>query len=106
MRVTRYNWDNPQSTIKTISSLNTPYYHGIGLSSNKDYYQHGSQTKKQNEELIKKLDEINLTNFQYMNQKWGEGWRVTSPQKYPMGIENMPITYTSYDLQFVRTKNI
>ena len=106
MRITRYNWDNPHNQIKKISSLSTPYYHGIGLSTDKNYYQHGSQTKKQNDELTKKLDEINIINFQYMNMKWGEGWRMTNPQMYPMGIENMPITYTSYDLEFIRTKNI
>jgi len=106
MRITRYNWDNPHNQIKKISSLNTPYYHGIGLSTDRNYYQHGSQTKKQNNELTKKLDEINIINFQYMNMKWGEGWRMTNPQMYPMGIENMPITYTSYDLEFIRTKNI
>lgn len=104
MRLTRWDWDNPANNIKRIHSLVTPYYHGDKLSNEKDYYQGASQTKKENTELSYKLDLVNLTNFEYMNQKWGEGWRMTNPGNHPMGLNGMPITYTSYDLDFVRKK--
>jgi FkbM family methyltransferase len=104
MRITRWNWDNPDDIIKVIPFLDTPYYHGDKLSSEDNYYDGGSQTKKQNTELNYKLDMINLINFDYMTQKWGPGWRMTDPYKYAMNIKEMPITYTSFDLEFVRKK--
>lgn len=106
MRITRWNWNNPDNRIKTITSLETPYYHGSALTTDKDYYNEGAQTKKIDPILNEKLDQCNITNFEYMFEKWGENWRSTSPQKYPMGIYNMPITYTSYNLKFVREKNL
>jgi len=104
MRITRWNWNNPNDVIKRIPFLDTPYYHGDKLSSEDNYYEGGSQTKKQNTELNHKLDMINLINFEYMTQKWGPGWRMTNPCVSPMGIDGLPITYTSFDLEFVRKK--
>jgi hypothetical protein len=90
------------SNIKRICGLCKPYLHGPGLSS--DYYTHGSQTKKSNPELDKRLDEINFINFEYLNKKWGEGWRLTNPKLLP--FDKYPIDYTTFDLSFVRSKNI
>lgn len=104
MRITRWNWNNPDDIIKVIPFLDTPYYHGDKLSSEDNYYDGGSQTKKQNTELNYKLDMVNLINFDYMTQKWGPGWRMTNPYKYALNIKEMPITYTSFDLDFVRKK--
>lgn len=90
--------------IKKILSLNSNYYHGLG---NKDeYYVHGSQTVKSDLSLKKRLDEINQENFSYMFDKWGEGWRYCNPTKNPYGKDDIPITYTSYDLDYVRSKNL
>ncbi len=104
MRITRWNWNNPNNNLKRIPNLEAPYYHGDNLSTDHNYYEGASQTKKQNNELNQKLDIVNLVNFEYMNQKWGPGWRVTNPSYYPMNIQEMPITYTSFDLGFVRKK--
>lgn len=104
MRITRWNWNNPENMIKRIPNLDIPYYHGDKLSNDKDYYEAGSQTKKQNTELNHKLDMVNLINFEYMTKKWGPEWRMTNPGVYAMGLPGMPITYTSYDLDFVRKK--
>jgi hypothetical protein len=90
------------SKIKKICGLSKPYFHGPGL--NTDYYTHGSQTKKSSSELYKRLDEINLINFEYLNKKWGQGWRLTDPK--PLPFDKYPIDYTSFDLSFVRSKNI
>jgi hypothetical protein len=90
------------SNIKRICGLSKPYLHGPGLSS--DYYTHGSQTKKSNPELAKRLDEINFINFEYLNKKWGEGWRLTDPKLLP--FDKYPIDYTTFDLDFIRRKNI
>lgn len=103
MRITRWDWDNPETKINK-SLLNKAYYHGNKLSNETDYYGDGSQTKKENSELSKKLDDVNLTNFEYMEKKWGPGWRMSNPSIYPMGIKGIPLTYTSFDIEFVRKK--
>lgn len=87
--------------VKRIMSLDKTYYHGIGDKT--EYYEHGGQTRKFNQELDSKLAFSNDTNFEYMNKKWSPGWRTCSPSKLPFG--GYPISYTSYDLNFVRRKN-
>ena len=88
--------------LKRILGLDKVYYHGLGT----DYYSHGSQTKKSNQKLELKLNEVNEINFEYMNKKWGEGWRYVNPYKTPLNIEDIPLSYTSYDLEFVRKKHL
>lgn len=90
------------SDIKKVCGLSKPYLHGPGL--NTEYYEHGSQTKKSSPELTKRLNEINLINFEYLNKKWGEGWRCTNPKLLPFDL--YPINYTTFDLNFIRSKNI
>ena len=86
--------------IDRILTLNSNYFHGKG---NKDeYYTHGSQTKKTDPSLNEKLIKSNDFNIEYLTQKWGEGWRVCSPTRFP--FENQPIHTTTYDLGFVRKK--
>lgn len=88
--------------IKKICGLNKPYLHGFGLHN--EYYIHGSQTKKSNIELTNNLDQINLINFEYMNEKWGKGWRTTNPYLSPFNNETLPLSSTTYDLEFIRRK--
>lgn len=88
--------------IKRVMSLNKMYYHGLGDKT--QYYEHGSQTKKSLPELEHKLDFSNETNFHYLNEKWGPGWRNCGPTQLP--YNKYPISYTSYDLDFVRKKNM
>lgn len=85
-----------------IFQLDKPYLHGDGYAS--EYYTHGSQTKKSSPYLTKKLDDINLMNFEYLTKKWGEGWRMTNPIKNPMGISEFPLSYTTFDIEFIRKK--
>lgn len=88
--------------IKKITSLDSNYYHGLGDKT--QYYEHGSQTKKSMPELESALDASNVTNFEYLTQKWGPGWRHCEPTDLP--FDKYPISYTSYDLDFVRKKNL
>lgn len=88
--------------IQKITSLKSNYYHGLGDKT--QYYEHGSQTKKSIPELEHKLNLCNETNFEYLNKKWGTGWRNCDPTALP--FNNYPISYTSYDLDFVRRKNM
>jgi len=86
--------------IKTVSSVGIPYLHGGGTN----YYETGQQTKKGEPWLIDRLNEINLINFEYMNEKWGPHWRMTWPYFHPFNKEDIPISMTSYDLTYVRRK--
>lgn len=88
--------------IKKVTSLNKPYYHGLGDKDN--YYSEGSQTQKTEPELKEKLDLVNIQNIEYLTKKWGEGWRICSPTS--QAFETQPITTTTYDLAFVRSKHL
>lgn len=92
--------------IKKVAGLTSKYYHGHLEGSS--YYEEngGGQTKKSNPELREKLEIVNQTNFEYMYNKWGQGWRTCCPYQFPYNNESIPITYTTYDLEFVRSKNL
>jgi hypothetical protein len=86
--------------IKTVTSISKTYYHGYG----NNYYETGAQTKKASPELTAKLDEVNLINFEYLTEKWGQGWRMTNPTPYPFDRPDIPHTYTSFDIEYARRK--
>lgn len=92
--------------IKKIAGLSNKYYHGFLDSSG--YYEEkgGSQTKKSDPSLSSKMDECIGINFGYMHEKWGPGWRTCCPYQHPYNDTSIPITYTKYDLQFVRSKHL
>lgn len=107
MRLKRHNRDNPKDVINTIGSLEKLYYHGEKISCESEFYDvGGSQTSKANPRVKEDLIRANLTNFEYMNRKWGEGWRMTDPWEKPMNLLDIPLSYTSYDLNFCRSKFI
>ena len=88
--------------IKKILSMKSTYYHGLGDKT--QYYECGSQTKKSLPQLEEKLENSNSTNFKYMTEKWGANWRNCSPTQFP--YNSYPISYTSFDLDFVRKKHL
>lgn len=81
------------------------YKHGHGNSN--DYYNEnaGSQTKKSSPELRAHLDKVNEINFEYLNTKWGTDWRIVQPTLNPFDKEDIPVSYTQWDLGFVRSKH-
>ena len=88
--------------IKAIKQLSKKFLHGEGYCD--EYYTYGSQTKKSSSDLSRKLDEVNVKNFEYLNKKWGEGWRMTDPYQYPFNSKDFNNTTTSFDLNFARSK--
>jgi hypothetical protein len=88
--------------IKSIPSVGKPFLHGGGTN----YYETGQQTKRGEPHLIDKLNDVNIINFEYMEKKWGPNWRMTWPFLHPFDNQTMPLTYTSYDLEFVRKKHL
>ena len=90
--------------IRKLVGTTHGYRHGYGEAG--DYYDDnaGSQTKKSDPELGEILTRANETNFAYLNDKWGPDWRVVQPKADPFGKPEIPISYTQWDLEFVRSK--
>ena len=80
------------------------YKHGMGPA--KEYDTHGAQTKRSSDDLWNKLEYANEVNIDYLTEKWGENWRTCWPTKNPYDNENIPLSYTQYDLSFVRKKHL
>jgi len=89
---------------KKVLGLNKTYYHGMGTKD--QYEEHGSQTKKNEPAISAKIIHSNLTNWEYMKKKWGENWRTCSPYLHPFNNDQIPITYCSYDIDYVRKKHL
>jgi len=90
--------------IKRLLGTEAGYFHGHAPAG--DYYNEegGSQTKKSSNDLRMHFDTVNEMNFNYLNEKWGKDWRVCNPLFHPYDKEDVPISYTEYDLKFVRSK--
>lgn len=111
--------------IKRIMNLDTPYYHGrppdaTGLEGSskgipEEYYNYGMMTSQGDDELRQKLEFANFTNFEYMEKKWGPWWRTmwgwddgpfgSIQEKDETQEGKYPLSYTTYDLGFVRKKH-
>ena len=89
--------------LKRIESVGIPYHHGDALD---DYDNHGSQTTRDENGTLKAKIDLGQTLNQdlYMDQKWSKTWRYCGPTKYPFDNESLPLSYTSYDIDFIRKK--
>lgn len=92
--------------IKKLMSLNNKYYHGLQVVEGGSYYDHGSQTQKTDPSLKEKLKNVNAMNIEYLTRKWGPDWRTCAPTPIPFEHEEKLISQTTYDLNFVRSKNL
>ena len=94
--------------IRKVVELSSMYYHGFGEKD--EYYTHGSQTKKNEPELAEKLETCNAVNIDYLTEKWGKDWRICTPTSGPTNLpwegQEQPISATTYDLDFVRSKHM
>ena len=90
--------------INKITSLNGFYYHGHSL----EYYDEngGAQTTKCDPDLDKSVKMAHESNCKYLDKKWGEGWRQCCPYMNPFNKEDIPISNTTYDLNYVRSKHL
>jgi len=100
---------------KKIMNLKNKYLHGDNIvgkefenleEMKKDYNENGQNTKKEDPSLSKKLENVNYINYEYLNKKWGDHWRRVEPYRKPFAIygSDYPNTYTTWDLEYVRTK--
>ena len=88
--------------IKKILSLTKTYYHGNHEKGG--YMENGQQTQKTDTSLVAKFDNSHNLNKEYLDKKWGNGWRLCNPYQTPFENSDMPLSYTSYDLSFLRKK--
>lgn len=89
----------------SITHLEKKHLHG-----DMGYKTSGSQTWRLDPSIKDKLHQAHNSNFYYIAEKWGDNWRDSNwqfhPWEYPYNNENIPITYTKYDLKFCRMKNL
>ena len=87
------------TNIKRILGLSKEYYHG----SSTNYHETGMNTAKSLPNID--LMGINVTNFEYLFQKWGPGWRMQNLWETPFNIPNLSLKATIFDLDFNRKKH-
>ena len=97
------------NSVKRIISVGVPFLHGTGDNhidgDIKNYDVHGSQTKEIEPELVPKINFAQqLNQSEYMDKKWGESWRWCTPWAHPFNNENLPLSYTTFDIDFIRKK--
>lgn len=91
------------TSLKKVFLENYDYLHGESF----DYGQTGSQTWRSEPDLKLKIDSARQMNeYEYLNYKWGEGWRWLSPTCTPFNKPDLPLSYTTYDIEFIRKKYI
>lgn len=75
-----------------------------------DYSSSGSQTWRTDPSLKPKIDFCHNENAWYMTEKWGPKWRDVhwnmNPWKTPYNSEDIPVSYTKFDLGFWRKKHM
>ena len=88
--------------VKRVLKLKKGYRHG-----NAKDYSDGSQTWRSEPELEMPIYRAHELNKKYLHLKWGEAWQghiEGETYKTPFNNEEMPIDFTTYDLEFVRRK--
>lgn len=87
--------------IEIVKNLGIDFLHGDTC----DYEISGAQTRYEDEKkLYHKLFDIRMTNFSYMNKKWGDKWETFNPTSYPFNSKEFPIDTTTFDIEFAKQK--
>ena len=80
------------------------------LHGDVNYETSGSQTWRIDLPLKEKLNYSHQCNLYYIVEKWGDNWRDSNweyhPYDHPYNNSQIPNTYTTYDLKFVRRKHL
>ena len=96
----RFIHDDP----KRVLSLSHGYYHG-----NKKDYSDGSQTWRSEPAIAQSVHVAHELNKRYLHMKWGEAWQAHvdgETYKTPFNVPELPVDFTTYDLDFVRRKHL
>lgn len=85
-----------------VDFVNKPYFHG-----EETYNTTGSQTWRSNPYLKHKIDHSRILNEGvYLVEKWGKNWSKSQPYPTPFNNEYLPLSHTTYNLDFLRQKHL
>jgi GT2 family glycosyltransferase len=91
--------------VKRVCGLDAEYYHG----TKKNDYSDGSQTWRSEPALAQSIHTAHALNRRYLDLKWSEAWQPHiegKTYKTPFNIQEMPLSFTTFDLNFVRRKHL
>jgi len=91
--------------LKRHMSVGLPYFHGETSGD----YADGSQTWRSEPALAEKIHYAHEMNKQYLHAKWSPAWQghvEGEVYKTPFNNPSIPLDFTTYDLHFVRSKNL
>ena len=93
------------SDLKREMSVGKPYFHGETSGD----YADGSQTWRSDPSLAMGIHKAHEMNKHYLHAKWSPAWQghiEGEVYPYPFNNSALPLDFTSYDLNFVRSKNL
>jgi hypothetical protein len=91
--------------LKRHMTVGVPYYHGEKSGN----YDDGSQTWRTEPELAAGIHRAHELNKEYLHAKWNPAWQSHvegEVYRTPFNNPNIPLDFTTYDLHFVRSKNL
>jgi hypothetical protein len=91
--------------LKRHLTVGIPYYHGEKSGN----YDDGSQTWRTEPELAAGIHRAHELNKEYLHAKWNPAWQSHvegEVYRTPFNNPNIPLDFTTYDLHFVRSKNL
>jgi hypothetical protein len=91
--------------LQRVMSVGAPYYHGETSGD----YADGSQTWRSEPELAQGIHTAHELNKLYLHHKWSPAWQhhvAGEVYESPFNNPHLPLDYTTYDLEFVRRKNL
>jgi len=91
--------------VKRVLDLNKGYYHG----TKKNDYSDGSRTWRSEPKIANSIHIAHELNKKYLHLKWNEACQSHvegETYKTPFNLPGMPVSFTTYDLNFVRRKNL
>ena len=93
------------SDLKREMSVGKPYFHGETSGD----YADGSQTWRSDPSLAMGIHKAHEMNKHYLHAKWSPAWQnhiEGEVYTHPFNNAALPLDFTSYDLNFVRSKNL
>jgi hypothetical protein len=104
MRIIAY--ERHGTPLKKIMNLDSGFLHGghDAKQNEKEYLKYGRQSSRGNPELEKKMKLSTFTNFDYLDRKWDLQWRKCNPCDSPFNKKDLPLSYTTFDLESARKK--
>jgi hypothetical protein len=91
--------------LKRHMSVGVPYFHGETCGD----YADGSQTWRSEPALAEKIHIAHEMNKHYLHAKWSPAWQAHIEGEvypHPFNNEALPVSLTTYNLDFVRRKNL